>query len=143
MSWISDVRHDIAHLDTSTGSLRKFGLTVGPIFLLIAGWIAWRHHVSTAVYVLATLGLALTIVGATFPRALDGVYRAWMGLSFAMGWVVSRIIISILFLLVVTPIGLLARLVKKQFLDMDMRHPAATYWVAKDRTKKINYEKLY
>ncbi|MDQ3812873.1 MAG: SxtJ family membrane protein [Armatimonadota bacterium] len=143
MSWISDVRYEIAHLDVSLKSLRSFSLTVGPIFLLIALWLRWKHHASTAFYVLATAGVLLIVIGAISPGALRGVYRAWMGLSFAIGWVVSRIIISILFLIVVTPLGLLARLVKKQFLDIAMRRQAETYWVPKDQTKKINYERLY
>jgi hypothetical protein len=142
MSWISDVREEISQLDLSAKNLRKFALTVGPIFLLIAAWLAWKHHL-TAAAILAFVGFSLTIAGAVAPQSLSGIYQVWMGFSFAIGWIVSRIIITILFFLAVTPIGLLARVTGKDFLDINMRVRRDSYWVRKDGKKAVNYEKLY
>jgi hypothetical protein len=142
MSWISDVREEISELDLSVKNLRKFALTVGPIFLLIAAWCVWKHHLTTTV-VLACVGLALVIAGGVLPQSLRGVYQVWMGFSFAVGWVVSRVIITIMFYLAVTPVGLLARAVGKDFLDINMRRRHDSYWVKKDSGKTVNYERLH
>lgn len=142
MSWTSDVRDELKALDTSKKSLRNFGLTVGIIFILIAVWFFFRHKHPVLVYVLGALGALLALGGAAVPAGLLKVYRAWMGFAFAMGWVVSRVILSLMFFLIIFPIGLAARLMGKEFIDLDMRKKKDTYWIKKADTSKINYEKM-
>jgi hypothetical protein len=85
---------------------RRFGLTVGLAFLVFAGIAWWRDHqmVST---VLASLGGALVLAGLLIPTELGPVERAWMGLAHAISKVTTPIVMGIMYLLVLTPVGIL------------------------------------
>jgi len=143
MSWIRDVRNEVAGLDLSKSSLRKFGLLVGGILIVLSLWFIFRSKWETARIILLVIGSFLLLAGFFFPFVLKGLYKIWMGLAFAIGWVVSRILIAILFYLVVTPAGIVARLTGKKFLDVDMREKKESYWIVKSSEKKNNYEKMY
>jgi hypothetical protein len=54
----------------------------------------------------------------------------------------TRVILTVLFYLVLTPIAVTARLFGKQFLDLSFRDPKDSYWVLreKDSSKERNYE---
>jgi len=143
MSWISDVRNEVTGLDLSKSSLRKFGLLVGGILIALSLWFIFRDKWETVRLILLVIGSFLLLAGLFFPFVLKGLYKIWMGLAFAIGWVVSRILIAILFYLVVTPAGFVARLTGKKFLDVDMRKKKDSYWIPKSSEKKNNYEKMY
>ena len=83
---------------------RKFGLTVGAAFLVIAGIVWWRDHVTVAT-VLASLGGTLALAGLVIPSRLGPVERAWMGLSHAISKVTTPIVMGVMYLLVLTPVG--------------------------------------
>jgi hypothetical protein len=119
----------------SRQELRRSGLYVGAALLLLA-LILKRYEV------LGTLGAILIVLAGFAPAALRVPYRLWMTFGFALGWVVSRVVLAVLFALVVTPIALAARLLGKRFLDLRPDPGATTYWVprGKDRPR---YEKMY
>ena len=143
MSWISDVRDEIKNLDVNTKSLRKFGFSVGAVFCLLALWMFLKNHFPVALTILGIVGVLLMVMGLTVPKALKEIYKAWMGMAFAIGWVVSRILLAILFFLVITPIGFIAHLFGNEFLDIKKDRARDTYWVRRNNNKKINYEKMY
>ena len=93
----------------STGELRKFGLTVGGVFLLL-GTISWYRGHTLAPRALWGLGVALGVPGLLAPAVLQPVQKAWMRMATVLGEVNARIILTVLFFLVVTPIGFLMRL---------------------------------
>jgi hypothetical protein len=66
-----------------------------------------------------------------------------MILALAIGWWISRFLLVLLFFTVITPMGILARLSGKKFMDIDMRKKKDSYWINKDRKRDINYKKMY
>jgi len=142
MSWIKDIVHELGELDLSRKSLRKFGITVGGILLLFGLILIWRNHWQSARGYFIAFGIFLLLVGLTSPQRLVYIYKAWMGFAFALGWVVSRFILIILFVLILTPIGLIARLFGKEFLDLKFKDGKESYWIPKEK-RKINYEKMF
>ncbi|MBN1352360.1 hypothetical protein JXJ21_23385 [candidate division KSB1 bacterium] len=142
MSWISDVRDEIIKLDLSKKSLRKFGLTVGIVLSASTLWLFYKDYLPSARYALGTFGLALIFAGLVLPVVLKPVYKIWMGIAFAIGWIVSRVLLTILFSFVMTPIGLIMRLAGKKTLDTKMNDSKDSYWIRKSKDK-INYEKMY
>jgi hypothetical protein len=88
---------------------RRFGLTVGIAFLVIAAIPLWRQHYATAA-VLGTLGGLLTFAGLLVPTRLGPIERGWMRLAHAISKVTTPIIMGIMYLLVLTPFGIGRRL---------------------------------
>src|SRR3989339_99688 len=117
MSWIKDVREELSSLEISKKILRKFGVLVGGIFLLLGCWIHSSSQ-STVAIVFLILGALLFVFGALIPNSLSTVYKVWMGLAFALGWIVSRVLLILLFYLGITTIAFIAKIFGKKFLDI-------------------------
>lgn len=75
---------------------------------------------------------ALMLIGLLAPVLIKPLFIAISYFGFGMGWVMTRVILFILFYLVMTPISLLARLVGKQFLDLKFDRQPDSYWLAKE-----------
>lgn len=143
MGWINDVKLEIHELNTSKDRLRKFAFLLGCIFLIIAMWMTFRHTSHFVYYVFGFLGVLLIASGILFPEILKGIYTAWMAMAFAIGWLVSRILLAAIFYFIVTPVGLTARLFGKKFLDTKMHDGQGSYWIKRDTNNKTDYEKMY
>lgn len=114
--------------------LRNFGLLMGAIFSVIAGIMVWQEKS----YYALLLGPGFFFLGAGvfFPACLKPIYIPWMGLANILGWIMTRVILSLLFYLIVTPIGLIARVSGKQFLDLAMDKSNDSYWNYREITQK-------
>jgi hypothetical protein len=113
----------------STADLRKFGLLVGSVFLLIALYIRWRHgDRMTQVVAFGVLGLLLVLFGGIAPRALKRPYAAWMALAHAMSKVTTPIFMGIIYFVVLTPIGVVLRAVGR---DSIWSRPQGSQWVTR------------
>lgn len=138
---------EIRNIDASRRALRSFGLLVGAVFLAIAGVVFWRHNwiTGTTEGVLAGIGAVLVLFGWIYPLALRPVYYVWMGLALVLGYVMTRIILTIVFYVVVTPIGLIRRMLGHDSMNRELRPEQATYWLKKTYPDESpnRLEKLY
>ncbi len=89
---------------------KEFGLIVGGIFSVIAGWWLYRGKAQSLAPVVLSVGLLLVVLGSIFPRSLVYPNKFWMLLAAGLGFISTRIILGIVFFLMVTPIGLVKRL---------------------------------
>jgi hypothetical protein len=87
---------------------RRFGLQVGTAFLVLAGIANWRGHARGAA-VLGAMGGALVIGGLLMPNRMDPVHRVWMRLALVISKVTTPVVMSVLYFLVLTPVGLVLR----------------------------------
>jgi hypothetical protein len=68
-----------------------------------------------------------------------------MSVAFVLGFVMAHVILTLFFFLVITPIGLLARLSGKDFLSLKLNHEAKSYWIAREQKAKSpsDYERQF
>jgi hypothetical protein len=125
-----NLRAEIQQLKPGTRDLRKFGLLVGGVFAAFA-FLFWLRHKPAYPYFFWT-GAALIAFGTILPRALKYIYVAWMTLAFVLGFIMARVILTLFFFLVVTPIGLVARLAGKDFLRLKLDKSALSYWIPRE-----------
>lgn len=111
----------------SAQKLRKFGLTVGGAFLVF-GAIRSYFHFGTGAMVLFGIGGVLSVFGIVFPTALRPVEKVWMALAEALAFINTRIILTVLFYLIFTPIGLVARMFKDP-LNRKLHDGSTSYWI--------------
>ncbi len=88
---------------------REFGLVVGSVLVLLAGWWLYRRKFGNATQVILPLGGLLVLLGLVWPRALTLPNKAWMLLAEGLSFVTTRIILGFVFFLIVTPIGIIKR----------------------------------
>ena len=122
---------------------RKSALTVGIVLVALAAWSAYRSR-DAAIWVFGSLGVTLVAAGLFLPAAARAFHAVWMRLAHALGWVNSRILLALLFYLVMTPMGLIQRLVGRDALRR--RGPGySTYWIPRSSPKqsKEQFEKLF
>jgi Saxitoxin biosynthesis operon protein SxtJ len=94
---------------SDAGELRRFGLLLGALFAFIfSGIPLLRHHSSPAWPWIAAAALWLTALLA--PTGLRYLYRGWTQLGGALGWINTRVILSVLYAVGIVPTGLLMRL---------------------------------
>jgi|CXWL01.1.fsa_nt_gi hypothetical protein len=113
--------------ERSARDLRKFGLTVGGIFLLLGTLSRWRGH-HTPPLVFWTVGTALVVPGAVAPRILGPVERGWMRFAEVLGHFNARVILTVIYYLVVTPIGIVMRRFRDP-LDRTLVDGRASEWL--------------
>lgn len=135
---INIIFRDIRELKTGRRELRSFGLLVGGVFLALGLFFLFRQK-SYALWVV-TPGVVLMLLGLIFPPALRHIYIAWMSLAVVLGFIVSHVILAVFFFLVVTPIGLLSRVVGKDFLRLKLERNATTYWMPREPRKDASPE---
>ncbi|MDP1676117.1 MAG: hypothetical protein Q8L88_04565 [Bacteroidota bacterium] len=143
MNWINEVRHDISTIQSTPKDLKKFGLMIGGIVLLLCGLSFFFNWWSFTVLILFSLfGIFLVISGIFFSQVLLGIHRWWMTFAVILGSIVSRIILLIVFFSVVTFISIAAKIFQKKFYIAHNDHLRSTYWIQRDRSKPINYERM-
>ena len=108
--------------------LRSFGLLVGGVFAVIGLWPWVFRHSDPRIWALA-VSAALVVPALVWPAALRPVYRVWMTIGHALGWVNTRVILAVCFYLVVTPVGMLMRLLGKDPMRLGFDPTAQTYRV--------------
>lgn len=105
---------------------RRFGLTVGVAFLVLAAISRWRGH-EVVPLVLAGLGAGLALAGIVIPSLLGPVYRAWMAFGLLLSKVTTPIFMGLLYFVAITPIGLAMRAFGRKPLDVKARN--GSFWV--------------
>ncbi len=109
---------------------RSFGLVFAAFFLLV-GLAPLRHHHPVRWWALA-VALAFAIVGLIAPAWLRPMNLMWSKLGWLLSRIVNPLATGILFFLVVTPIGLLARLAKKDPLRLARAAGDTSYWIERN-----------
>jgi Saxitoxin biosynthesis operon protein SxtJ len=111
-------------------SNRTLGLTFAAVFTIIALFplIFGQPMRLWSIAVAAVFAMA----GLAFPSVLGPLNKAWTRFGLLLHKITSPIVLGFMFFVVVTPIGLLMRLVGKDPLSLKPNRDAASYWV--DRT---------
>lgn len=125
------------NIKSDNKELKKFGLTIGAVLLIISAIMF--YYSSELKFYFGIAGLILIISGYVFTKILLPFQKVWMGLALVLGFIMSRLILTLLFYLVITPIGLIAKLSGKDFLDLKFNKTKETYW---NYREKKDYQKI-
>jgi len=132
---------EIRTIDNSLKALRKFGLTISSVILLLIAYLFFSYKFNfndTLIIVLGSVSAILLILSFIFPSALKIPNIIWMTLALIMGFIMSRVILFILFYIGVTPIALIGKIFNQQFLTLNKDETTKSYW---NKRKELNYIK--
>ena len=134
---------ELRNIKSEKSDIRKFGITIGIILMIIAGFLFWKEKETFQIFL--SIGSVLCVFGLAIPVVLKPIYWIWMFFSTILGWVMTRVILSLLFYAGLTPIGLISRLFGKQFLELRWDKSKESYWNLRTNVvlEKEKYEKQF
>ena len=122
-------------------SERSFGLSVGGVIAAIGAVSSWRGHAVFGPTLIAT-GMVLVILGLAAPGLLRVPNRIWWRFAQALGWINSRVLLTLFFFVVLTPVGIVMRLLGRN----PLRTPdSRTTWSTVDARRRgpRQYERMF
>ena len=129
----------MAIVDINWNPNRKELRWFGGLLIVFCGVIAWvvsrgRDDLTLPIAIAAT-GLVVGVTGLLRPELIRYVYVAWMVAVSPIAFVVSNLIVAVVFYLVVTPIGLAMKFARRDVLKLELRRDADSHWVKKKMPK--------
>ena len=118
--------------DIKIGSNKSFGIVFFIVFLIISFYPLINQE-NIRVWSLI-ISLIFLILGLLNSKILNPFNKLWFKFGMILGRIISPIIMSIIFFLVVTPIGLIMKLLKKDLLNLKF-NKTNTYWIEKSGPK--------
>ena len=133
---------EIKNIKTSNKDIRSFGITIGIIIFIISAILF--YYDKSFYQIIAYIGGGFIALGTIIPILLKPIYILWMTFAVILGWVMTRVILSIVFYFIMTPIGLLTRLLGEDFLALKKSN-SGSYWNNRDQSVELNqdYEKQF
>ncbi len=131
------------NVETNKDELRKFGLTTGGLIIglfgLLLPFVFGRHYALWP----WIIGGALVIMALVLPAGLATFHKYWMRFSHVLGWINTRIILSLVFFLLVTPLGFLMRLFARDPMARKFDKQATSYRVASTTAPRDNLKRPF
>ena len=133
---------EIKNIKSDKSDFRKFGITIGIILIMLAGFLFWKEKESSQIFL--TVGIVLFAFGIAIPVVLKPIYWIWMIFATILGWIMTRVILSLLFYVIFTPIGLIPRIFGKQFIELKWNSSKDSYWNYRvSKSENVEYEKQF
>ena len=118
--------------DVKIGSNRSFGIVFFVVFLIIALYpLVNGDEIRLWSLIISLIFLFLGLVNS---KILSPFNKLWFKFGIFLGKIISPLVMGIIFFLVVTPIGLLMRLLNKDLLNLKFNNDSS-YWIEKNEPK--------
>ena len=138
------------NLHPNRNTLRSFGFVALGAFGLLGGLVLWKRSVvgiplgnaaPPVAFVLWGTGLVSALCSLAVPALNRYLYVGLTLLTFPIGFVMSHVLLAIVWYLVITPVGLVMRLLGRDPLERRFEREAPTYWV--DHREPQNVEEYF
>ncbi len=118
--------------DLKIGSNRNFGIVFFLVFLIIAIYpLTNGNELRLWSLIISIVFLFLGLINSNILNPLN---KLWFKFGIFLGKIISPLVMGIIFFLVVTPIGLLMRLLNKDLLNLKFNNDSS-YWIEKNEPK--------
>jgi len=126
--------------EPAKNQLRQFLFILGFAFLVGLTWALVKGN--GLITLLFSALLIFLYLGWLWKPLLIYFYRVWMSLSHLMGHLMSRFILTMIFFLIITPIGLILRISGKRPLDLKLEKQTNSYWQPR-KNRQSDLNKMY
>ncbi|MHC4425147.1 MAG: SxtJ family membrane protein [Planctomycetota bacterium] len=118
--------------------LRMFGLLLAVFFGLTGAVVLWRAgswRIATVCWTTATL---LAIVYYCVPSVKRPMYMVWMAVMYPIGWIITHVLLALVYYGWITPIGLLIRLFGYDPMRRRLDRTAKSNWIRRKPIKNVD-----
>ena len=122
---------------------RKTALVVAAVAVLAAVFF-WYRARETALVTAISIAATLVVIGLFIPKVAKLFHRGWMSFAFALGYVNSRILLTVIYFLIFLPYNLVSRVLGRDPLQIRQRG-GESYWNQRATTRqtKEQFERLF
>ncbi len=127
----------------TSGEARKTALIVAVVLTAIGAFLLYRGRTANA-WIFGGVALTLVIVGLFVPPLARLFHRVWMWIAVKLGWINSRILLTLVYFLMFVPYKIVSRIVGRD--PLFLRHPAGdSYWHKREKTHQEpeQFERLF
>ena len=117
------------NLKPSAKDLKWFGVILALFFGLVGTLVLWKAESMKAAIILWSIGVGLCAIYYAIQPFRKPMYVGWMTLLFPIGWTISHLVLAIVYYLVLTPIGLVMKLIGRDAMQRKFEPQARTYWI--------------
>ena len=118
--------------DIKISSNKSFGIVFFIFFLIVALYpLVNQESIRIWAVILSVIFLILGLINS---RALTPLNILWFKFGILLGKIISPIVMGLVFFLVVTPTGIIMRLLKKDLLKLK-KNKLNTYWINRSESK--------
>ena len=111
-------------------SNRNFGLVFFIVFLIVSIWpLTYDEPVRIWSAIISSVFLILGLMNS---KLLTPLNKLWFKFGMILGAIVSPVVMGVVFFLVVTPIGLIMKIMGKDLLNKKYDKKKRTYWIKRD-----------
>ena len=118
---------------------RRELLWFGPLFALfiaLIGWVLWQSGVGWDILSVLAIAAGLLIVVYYFVPSLQRpLYRGWMFSVMPIGWIISHLLLIAIYYLLLTPIGIIMKVVGYDPMRRKLEPSQKTYWVKRQKSE--------
>tara|TARA_B100001778_G_scaffold322304_1_gene314522 strand:+ start:374 stop:763 length:390 start_codon:yes stop_codon:yes gene_type:complete len=122
----------LKYKDIKIGSNRSFGIVFFVVFLIIGLWpLINNGDIRNWSVIISAIFLVLGLLNS---KVLTPLNKAWLRFGIFLGNFISPIVMAIVYFLVVTPIGIMMKIFKKDLINLK-KNNNKTYWIKKNEIK--------
>jgi hypothetical protein len=108
----------------------SFGILFFVIFLIISLWPLFKENdLRIWSFIISILFLILSILNS---KILSPIKRVWIRFGELLGKIISPIVLAVVFFIVITPIGLFMKILRKDLLNIKFTKDKS-YWIKRDK----------
>lgn len=123
----------------SPSEQRKFGILMAVCIGLLGTFRWWKHGFTEVPVYFFGLAAAFLVLGLIAPLLLRPVLMVWMKFAEALNWLVTRILLTVAFCVLIVPTRVVMKIAGKDPLKRAWDPAAATYWEdAEDQPKEFD-----
>lgn len=121
----------------SMTELRWFGLLLALFVILIGTVFRWRAGDPSVAHTIWVGGSVLVGIYIAAPPFRRWIFLGWIYATFPIGWIVSHVIIAVVYYFVICPISFLLRFSKRELLQRSFDCAVTSYWIRRPQPKDI------
>lgn len=132
------------NLNPTQKELKQFSLFQLLFCFLVSGWLYYKQGYHAAAIALIVISSLICLVGRVKPVLIRGLFLFLNFVAFPIGWVVSHVILFLVYYLLLTPVGFVMEIVGYDPLHRTINKNDASYWIKRSETKSSDsYFKQY
>ena len=133
---------ELKNIPNSNKDIKSFGITIGIVLFIISAIL--MYYAKEFYQFSAIIASTFIVLGFILPVLLKPIYFMWMAFAAILGWVMTRVILSIVFYFILSPIGIITRLLGEDFLQLK-KSSLQSYWNNRESSIEMNqdYEKQF